>query len=88
MKKRTKTIDIPLTLCKDMKELTPNKSIESINFYKTNINDKEYLIDIIRTSNMNYYVRITDVTNGYDEIDFNEFKKKYGQPSLFDFWDI
>ena len=87
-KGRTRPLKIPIEKCKDIKELTADKTIENSNFYVSKIDDKNYLIDIIKTSDMQFYVRITDITDGYEEIDFNEFKKKYAQPSLFDFWNI
>lgn len=88
-KNKQRQIKIPIEFCKDIKELTPDKSIDSINYYTTKINDKEYIIDIIKTSDMKFFIKITDISNNdYKEIDFYEFKKNYVQPSLFDFFDI
>lgn len=88
-KKKQRPIKIPIEFCKDIRELTQDRSIDSINYYTTKINDKEYIIDIIKTSDMKFFIKITDISNNdYNEIDFYEFKKNYVQPSLFDFFDI
>lgn len=89
MKKGKRYIKVPLNLCRPMNELSSNEHLEYIGFYSKEIDSKEYLIDIKQTTSNNYYVQITDVTDGnYKPIDLDWFKDKYGQPSLFDFFDI
>lgn len=82
--KRTKRIiKVPLSYCKDIKHFN-NDEIESLNYYNIVLDGHEYIVDIMCTTNKQYYVRIVDITNGYISIDFNEFKAKYVQPNLFD----
>ena len=75
-------------MCKDIKYIGENEIITFYNFYKTTINNNDLIIDIYRTDINNYYVRITDITNDYKQINVNEFKQNYSQPTLFDFLDI
>ena len=75
-------------MCKDIKYIEENEIITFYNFYKTTINNNDFIIDIYRTDINNYYVRITDITNDYKQINVNEFKQNYSQPTLFDFLDI
>ena len=81
-------IKVPIGMCKPMSELTSKEHIEYVGFYSKEIDNREYISDIIQTASKNYYVRIIDVTDGYEEIDLNVFKEKYGQPTLFDYFDI
>lgn len=87
-KESKRNVKIPILLCKDIKYIGENETITFCNFYETTINNNDFIIDIYRTDINNYYVSITDITNGYELIDFNEFKQKYSQPTLFDFLDI
>lgn len=87
--KRKRNIKVPISYCKSLLELPDNEEIQTINFYSTIINGNEYLFDIISTKQKHFYISITDITNGYSELDFNEFKNKYSQPTLFDdFFEI
>lgn len=81
-------IKVPLDMCRPMNELNSSEHIEYIGFYSKEIDSHEYLIDIIQTASKKYFVSVTDVTDGYDEIDLNVFKEKYGQPTLFDYFNI
>lgn len=87
-KESKRKIKINISLCKDIKYIGENEIITFYNFYKTTINNNDFIIDIYRTDINNYYVRIIDITNDYKQINFNEFKRNYSQPSLFDFLDI
>ena len=88
-KKGNRYVNVPLGMCRSIKELTSKEQIEYIGFYSKTIKDKEYLIDIIRTSSKNYYADITDVSNDmYNKVEFSVFKEKYGQPTLFDYFDL
>lgn len=87
--KRKRPVLIPLRMCKDVKDITSDKHIEYINFYKTRIENNDYLIDIYKTSDMMFYVQMFNITDdNYEQVDFNEFKRKHMQPSLYDFFDI
>lgn len=90
MKKTGKRyVKVPIGMCRPMNELTSKEHIEYVGFYSKEIESNTYLIDIIQTSTKNYFVEITDVTdNRYDKIDLNKFKEKYGQPTLFDYFDL
>lgn len=86
---KERTLKIPLQLCSSIKVFPKGKTIEKINYYIAHVGNIDYLIDIFGTTDKYFYVNITDVTdNKYEEVDFNEFKRKYMQPSLFDFFDI
>ena len=87
-KENKRRIQIPLDYCRDINELTKDKTISYIGFYEQNINGNTYIFDIIGTIDKQFYVRVTNTTNEYVEIDFNKFKAKYCQPSLFSFFDI
>ena len=88
-KERTRTLNVPMHLCKDINELTSEHIVDTINFYETVFNNKHYIFDIYKTTDMKFFIRITDVTdNAYNILDFNDFKKKYAQPNLFDYFDI
>jgi hypothetical protein len=88
-KEKTRRIKIPLNYCYDYNEITIDENIEYINFYDTRINGHDYLIDIYKTTDNKFYIKIVDISDGnYKNVDFNEFKKKYAQPSLFDFFNI
>lgn len=87
-KESKRKIKINISLCKDIKYIGENEIITFYNFYKTTINNNDFIIDIYRTDINNYYVRITDITNDYKQINVNEFKQNYSQPTLFDFLDI
>lgn len=88
-KEKTRRIKIPLNYCYDYNEITIDDNIEYINFYDTKINGHDYLIDIYKTTDNKFYVKIVDISDGnYKNVDFNEFKKKNAQPSLFDFFNI
>lgn len=88
-KEKTRRIKVPLNFCYDYNDITTDEIIEYTNFYNTIINGHDYIIDIYRTTDNKFYVKIVDITNNnYKEIDFKEFKKKNAQPSLFDFFNI
>lgn len=87
-KESKRKIKINISLCKDIKYISENEIITFYNFYKTTINNNDFIVDIYRTDINNYYVRITDITNDYKQINVNEFKQNYSQPTLFDFLDI
>lgn len=87
--KRKRKLKIPLQCCKGINELQENEDIKMINYYSLKINSKEYLFDIISTKQGHFYVNVVDITDGYNEIDFYDFKNKYCQPTLFDdFFEI
>ena len=87
--KRKRKVRIPLQCCKSIAEIPLNEEIDTIKYYNVSIDKHEYLVDIISTKQKHFYVGVTDITNGYEEIDFYEFKNKYCQPTLFDdFFDI
>lgn len=84
-KKKKRKIKIPISYCKDMNELSKqHKTIKSVNYYQTKIEQREYLFDIIETIDKQYYIHIVDITSGYEDLDFNKFKARYSQPTLFD----
>ena len=87
-KEYKRKIKINISLCKDIKYIGENEIITFYNFYKTTINNNDFIIDIYRTDINNYYVRIVDITNDYKQINVNEFKQNNSQPTLFDFLDI
>lgn len=87
--KKNRITKVSISDCLSMDMLTSDSEIAMINFYEDIIDDVHYIIDIISTKNKKFYVRMTDVTDGkYEDVDFNEFKKKYAQPTLFDLWNI
>ena len=87
--KKQRYLKVSASLCKPMSEFNRSEHIVYIGSYMETIKKNDYLIDIIQTENNNFYVRTIDVTdNKYDEIPFDEFKRKYTQPTLFDFLDI
>lgn len=87
--KRKRNIKVPISYCKSIRELPVNEEIQTINYYSSVLDGNEYIFDIISTKQKHFYVKVTNITNEYVEIDFNEFKSKYSQPSLFDdFFDI
>ncbi len=82
-------IKVPIDACKPMSALTKNEHIVYNGFYEENIKGTDYLIDIIQTSLNNYYVKLTDISDGkYEEIDFEKFKEENSEPTLFSFFDI
>lgn len=82
-------IKVPVEMCKPISELTKNEHIIYNGFYEDNIKGVDYLIDIIQTSSNNYYVRLTDISDGkYEEVDFYKFKEENSEPNLFSFFDI
>lgn len=86
---RTRKINVPLNMCKDISELMPCHEIDYTGFYETFIDNKYYIFDIYKTTDMKFFVSIVDVTDdGYELVNFCDFKKKYAQPNLFDFFDI
>lgn len=88
-KEKTRRINVPLNYCNDYNDLTLNDNIEYTNFYSTRINGHDYIIDIYKTTENKFFIKMTDITNEhYKNIDFNEFKKNNMQPSLFDFFNI
>lgn len=88
-KEKTRKINVPLNMCKDINEMLPCHEIDYMGFYETIIDDKLYIIDIYKTTDMKFFVRITNIDGDkYEVIDFNEFKKKHSQPNLFNFFDI
>lgn len=87
-KKRRRPIQIPLTAVKDIKDIGKDEEIVYMNFYTTQYNNREYMIDIYRTNNNNFYVRIADVSDRYVEISVDELKKKTSIQLTIDFLDI
>ena len=82
-------IKIPIDVCKPIIELTKNEHIIYTGFYEQNIKGIDYLIDIVQTSINNYYVRLTDISDGkYEDVDFYKFKEENSEPTLFSFFDI
>ena len=82
--KQKRKVKIPIQYCKSINEIQSDEEVDIINYYPITLDNHEYIIDVISTKQKHFYVRITDITNGYKEIDFYEFKNKYSQPSLFD----
>lgn len=83
--KKKRKIKVPLNYCFDYNDITLNDNIENINFYETTFNRRRYIVDMYKTMNKKYFVKLVDITDGiYEDINFNEFKKKYMQPNLFD----
>ena len=82
-------LKVPINMCKDIKEIDRTEKKVYVGFYSKVIDNKEILIDIIQTDSNNFYVRLIDVTGGkYEDIDFYEFKEKYSEPTLFDYFDL
>ena len=87
--KNKRCLKVPLSMCRSMNEIKHGEHILYGGYYEHHFDGKDLLIDILKTDANRFYVRITDTTDDkYDEIDFNEFKRKYAQPTLFDFLDI
>ena len=86
-KLKKRILKVPISDCYSMSQLSGE--IATVNYYETMIDNVNYLIDIISTKDKRFYVRMTDITNNrYEEIDFDKFKMKYKQPTLFDLWNI
>lgn len=85
MRKRVKKI--PIECCKSINEI--NGLITCINSYTMNIQNQNIFIDLYECDEKYYFVRLIDITDDkYEEIDFDKFKQKYSQPTLFDFFEI
>lgn len=88
-KEKKRRIKVPLNYCYDYNDITTDEIIEYTNFYDTKINGHNCIIDMYKTTDNKFYVKIIDISNNdYKEVDFKEFKKKNAQPSLFDFFNI
>lgn len=84
MVKKKRKIKVPLSQCNGFDKLKLAGDIESINFYETNKHGRNLLIDIFVTKDKKYFCRIFDITEGYIELDFYEYKKTHANPTLFD----
>ena len=88
-KEKTRRVKIPLNYCYDYNKITIDDNIAYMNFYETRINGHDYIIDIYKTTENKFYIKMVDISDGnYKNVDFNKFKKKNMQPSLFDFFNI
>lgn len=85
-KKGKRVKKIPIECCKSIKEM--DNIIICVNSYTKEIDGKKYFIDLYECEGKKYFVRLTDITDGYNEIDFDSFKDKYCQPTLFDYFEI
>lgn len=87
-KKRKRLLKIPLNEVKDLKFICLDEIIVNINYYTTKLNNHEYIIDIYKTDKNNFYVTLVDITNGYQEINIDQLKKKTNIQLSFDFFNI
>lgn len=87
-KKKERQLKVPISLCRSINDIKSDETIIYHNFYNDIIDRNEYIIDIYKTDANNFYIDITDITNGYTKIDFYEFKRKHSEPTLFDYLDI
>lgn len=87
--KRKRIKRIPLSICNNMDDITPDKEIINIESYVKTLNKHDYLIDLLQTSDNKYYCKFTDITdNIYEEVDFEWMKQKYSSPTLFDYLGV
>lgn len=87
-KKKNRPLKIPLNVIRDFKDIKKDETIEHINFYTIYHSNVEYIIDMYRTSKNNFYVSITDITNGYKKVSVSEMKKKSNIQLTLDFFNI
>ena len=57
-KEKTRRLNIPLNYCHDYNDLTLNDNIEYTNFYSTRINGHDYIIDIYKTTDNNFFIKM------------------------------